>query len=113
MDEYRGGGFSKLPEMYPDILHTFYSLAWLSMSEEVSERRTSEASPLPSPPASVVATGSDAVTGMIEPGSEGEVAMHALGKCNLRPLDIRLCICADRVPAHMQPAYTASSQLDL
>ena len=25
------GGFSKTPDAYPDILHTFYSLCWLSM----------------------------------------------------------------------------------
>eukprot|EP01034_Spumella_vulgaris_P026161 gene26161-32696_t len=27
------GGFGKLPETYPDILHSFYSLCWLSMAE--------------------------------------------------------------------------------
>jgi geranylgeranyl transferase type-1 subunit beta len=26
------GGFSKLPDCYPDLLHTFYSLCWLSMA---------------------------------------------------------------------------------
>ena len=25
------GGFCKNPESYPDLLHTFYSIAWLSM----------------------------------------------------------------------------------
>lgn len=29
----KGGGFSKLPDCYPDILHTFYSLCWLAMAE--------------------------------------------------------------------------------
>ena len=28
------GGFAKVPDSYPDILHTFYSLAWLSMAGE-------------------------------------------------------------------------------
>ncbi len=27
------GGFGKLPDTYPDILHSFYSLCWLSMAE--------------------------------------------------------------------------------
>lgn len=27
------GGFSKLPDTYADVLHTFYSLCWLSMAE--------------------------------------------------------------------------------
>lgn len=26
------GGFSKLPDCYADLLHTFYSLCWLSMA---------------------------------------------------------------------------------
>lgn len=30
------GGFCKLPETYPDLLHTFYSIAWLSMVGELS-----------------------------------------------------------------------------
>lgn len=28
------GGFSKLPNTYPDLLHSFYSLIWLSMEQE-------------------------------------------------------------------------------
>jgi prenyltransferase beta subunit len=28
------GGFSKIPKCYPDILHSFYSLAWLSLSNK-------------------------------------------------------------------------------
>jgi prenyltransferase beta subunit len=28
------GGFSKLPNSYPDLLHSFYSLIWLSMEQE-------------------------------------------------------------------------------
>eukprot|EP01032_Pedospumella_encystans_P012288 gene12288-14226_t len=27
------GGFSKLPDCYPDVLHTFYSICWLSFAE--------------------------------------------------------------------------------
>jgi geranylgeranyl transferase type-1 subunit beta len=27
------GGFSKIPKSYPDILHSFYSLSWLSMTD--------------------------------------------------------------------------------
>jgi geranylgeranyl transferase type-1 subunit beta len=26
------GGFSKYPDLYADVLHTFYSLSWLSMA---------------------------------------------------------------------------------
>lgn len=28
------GGFSKLPDSYPDIMHSFYSLCWLSLSDQ-------------------------------------------------------------------------------
>lgn len=28
-----GGGFSKMPEHPPDILHSFYSLCWLSLAK--------------------------------------------------------------------------------
>ena len=28
------GGFSKLPNSHPDLLHSFYSLIWLSMEQE-------------------------------------------------------------------------------
>jgi prenyltransferase beta subunit len=34
--KYRGG-FSKLPDSYPDLMHTFYSLCWLTMSGEHSD----------------------------------------------------------------------------
>lgn len=27
------GGFSKLPDTYPDALHSFYSICWLSMAQ--------------------------------------------------------------------------------
>lgn len=33
------GGFSKTPGAYPDILHTFYSLCWLSMEGSVQGLR--------------------------------------------------------------------------
>lgn len=26
------GGFSKLPDTYPDLIHSFYSIAWLSIA---------------------------------------------------------------------------------
>ena len=29
-----GGGFSKFPDAYPDLLHTFYSICWMSMHSE-------------------------------------------------------------------------------
>jgi prenyltransferase beta subunit len=28
------GGFAKVPDSHPDVLHTFYSLAWLAISGE-------------------------------------------------------------------------------
>lgn len=28
------GGFSKYPDMYPDVLHSYYSICWLSMVKE-------------------------------------------------------------------------------
>jgi geranylgeranyl transferase type-1 subunit beta len=28
------GGFSKYPDMYPDVLHSYYSICWLSMIHE-------------------------------------------------------------------------------
>ena len=27
----RMGGFSKFPDMYPDVLHSYYSVCWFSM----------------------------------------------------------------------------------
>lgn len=29
------GGFSKIPDNYPDILHSFYSICWLSLSNSI------------------------------------------------------------------------------
>jgi geranylgeranyl transferase type-1 subunit beta len=31
---FYGGGFSKVPDCHPDILHSFYSLCWLSLSRQ-------------------------------------------------------------------------------
>lgn len=31
------GGFSKLPDSHPDILHSFYSLGWLAMSSHAED----------------------------------------------------------------------------
>lgn len=39
MDRAGIGGFSKTPGDYPDILHTFYSIAWLSINRSVSTLR--------------------------------------------------------------------------
>ena len=37
------GGFKKTPDAYPDILHTFYSICWLSMDQQLSrEEQVSE-----------------------------------------------------------------------
>lgn len=48
------GGFSKLPDCYADVLHSFYSIAWLSMAKysglkEIDPRLgvCTERSPLP------------------------------------------------------------------
>jgi len=32
-----GGGFSKHPDSYPDVLHSFYSIAWLSLASNFIE----------------------------------------------------------------------------
>ena len=32
-----GGGFSKHPDSYPDVLHTFYSIAWLSLASKCDD----------------------------------------------------------------------------
>ena len=33
------GGFSKAPDVHPDILHTFYSTCWLSLAEVYDFKR--------------------------------------------------------------------------
>jgi prenyltransferase beta subunit len=33
----KSGGFSKLPDTYPDILHSFYSLSWMSLAGKLPE----------------------------------------------------------------------------
>lgn len=32
--QFSYGGFCKVPDAYPDVLHTFYSICWLSLSKE-------------------------------------------------------------------------------
>lgn len=36
--QHRNGGFAKFPNLYPDVLHSFYSLAWLSIAAEDSDK---------------------------------------------------------------------------
>lgn len=33
----KAGGFSKFPDTYPDILHSFYSISWLSLRSQLEE----------------------------------------------------------------------------
>lgn len=35
--QYPAGGFAKYPGSYPDILHSYYSLCWLSLSNSLKE----------------------------------------------------------------------------
>ena len=32
---FLAGGFAKAPDLLPDLLHSFYSVAWLSLSQEL------------------------------------------------------------------------------
>ena len=32
--QFIGGGFSKVPDTHPDLLHAYYSVCWLSMAEQ-------------------------------------------------------------------------------
>ena len=32
-EDHRHGGFCKMADHYPDLLHSYYSICWLSMTE--------------------------------------------------------------------------------
>jgi prenyltransferase beta subunit len=90
-------GFAKQPGDYPDILHSFYSLAWLSMHGFVL-RDTANTDDKPVDLENMTICGE----------SVAPQAAVVPSRRKLRSLDTRVVICADRLPRHLLPAHTTN-----
>jgi prenyltransferase beta subunit len=96
-------GFSKQPGDYPDILHSFYALCWLSMNGFALKDKP--------------AVLSDSAVDNTDTAQENngmefcrEVSTFGVGnERKLRTIDTRIVICADKLPPSLRPAHTTSN----
>lgn len=80
------GGFSKTPEGYPDVLHSFYSICWLSLAMHVANDKLEQQH-------------QHHQQGQQEQGQQGQAnGQAALEGWELGQLDVRLAINPNKIP---------------